>query len=195
MNDGRDPATQRRRFLRATSWPSGGDVIGEKPDPVKDTRPLINRSASHEPNPKNSKERKTSTGKGFKISVLKTKRRKKSSDPSSNAESYVKFKSTSESNLEASVTISGTAASSYSEAAQQSCETEVGVPEAQRPSSLSSGESIPSPLSPEYESGFISVEGNVQFKFSNCSFCFRRDLMLMISMLNSQFRRSKRISF
>ena len=145
MNDGRDPATQRPSFLRAASWPSGGDVIGDKPNPVKDARSLINQ---------NSKERKSI------ISVLKTKRRKKSSDPYGNEENYG-----SESSLEASMPTSRPAESSYSEAAQQ-CETVSVVPEAQSPpflDSLSSGESIASSISPEYEPGFISMEGNVQF--------------------------------
>ena len=149
MNDGRDPATQRRDFLRAESWPPGGDVNGEKPEPVKDAGFLINRSISHEPNPKNSKERKTSTGKRFTISVFKTKRHKKSPNSSRNEENYVEFESTFESSHEALGTTSGTAASSYSEAAPQSCETVSAVPEAQRPScldSLSSGESIASPI-------------------------------------------------
>ena len=188
MNDGRDPATQKRDFLRAKSWPSGRDVNGEKPASVKDARSKINRSVSHDSNPKNSKERKTSIGKRFTLSVLKTKRRKKSPDSSRNEENYVEFESTSESSLEALVTTSGTAASSNSEAAPQSCETVSVVPEARRSSclnSLSSGESIASP-SPECDSGFMAIDGNVQFIFSNCSFCFRRVLMLMISMLNSQ---------
>ena len=97
LNDGRDPATERRDFLRAESWPPGGDVNGEKPEPVKDAGSLINRSISHEPNPKNSKERKTSTGKRFTISVFKTKRRKKSPNSSRNEENYVEFESTFES--------------------------------------------------------------------------------------------------
>ena len=194
MNDRRDPAPKDRVFFRATSWPSGGDANGENPDPVKDARSLINRSVSHEPNPKNSKGSWKSI-----ISVLNTKRRKKSSDPSRNEGNYIEFESTFESSPEASAITSRTAASSNSEAAPQSCETVSAVPEAQRPSFLDTGlsprESIASPISPEYESGFMSMQGNVQFIFSICSFGFRRDLMLMISMMNSQFRRGKRISF
>lgn len=172
MNDGRHPATQGQNFPKATSWLAGGDVPG------KDGRSLINDSQEPGGN-----------------SVFKIKHRKKSPDPSSNEESSVAFEETFKSSHEISVATSGTATGLHSEAALQSCETESVVPEVQRPSILSSGESIAFPLSPESESGFMSVEGNVQFKFSNCSFCFRRDLMLMISVLNSQFRRSKRISF
>lgn len=156
LNDGRYHATQRRDFLRAASWTSGD---GEKPEPGKDGKSLINRSVSQKLSHKKSK--KKSTGKRFINSVFNTIRRKKSTDLSRNREN------------------SGTAASLYSEAATQSCENEspLNDTETERTSltgTLSSGEFR------------VSMEGNVQC-MSNCSFCVRLHLIPIISMLNSPF--------
>ena len=101
LNDGRNPATQRRDFLRAASWTSGD---GDKPEPGEDGKSLINRSVSQKLSHKKSKGK--STGKRFINSVFKTIRRKKSTDLSRNREN------------------SGTAASLYSEAPTQSCKNE-----------------------------------------------------------------------
>lgn len=158
MNDGRHPATQD--FPKATSWPAGGDVPG------KDGRSLINHSQDQ--GGKKSKERTKSAGKGFLNSVFKIKHRKKSPDPS-------------KSSHEISVATSGTATGLHSEAAPQSCEnvSPANITESRRPpctDSLSCRNSIASPISPGYESGSMSVEGNVQC-ISNCSCCFRQHLM------------------
>ena len=157
LDAGRDPATQRQGFPKVTSGPSGGDVnvkvLGKEPgkEPVKERRSLINHYASQEPSSKKSKERTKSAGrgKGFLNSVFKMTRPKKSPDPSSNEESSVAFEGTFE-------------------ASPQSCENVslVNITEARRPpltDSLSCRNSIASPISPGYESGSMSVEGNVLF--------------------------------
>ena len=56
LNDGRDPATQRRDFPRAASWTSGD---GEKLEPGEDVKSLINRSVSQKLSHKKSKEKST----------------------------------------------------------------------------------------------------------------------------------------
>ena len=174
------------------SWPSGDETDGEKLVPGRDGRSLINRSVSHEPNPKKSKERKTSTRKGFInfVSKIKTKRRKKSSDPSNNEENSFAVESTAESSSETLVAASNTAASS----SPQSCEnlSPVSVPEVLT-DSLSAGESVTWPISLGYESGFMSMEGNAQC-ISYYSLCFIQDLMLMVSMLNFQLSEEKKVS-
>lgn len=174
LNDGRDSAVQRPDLFRFKSWSpnSEGEVNGEKPESGKDGRTLINRSVSHEPNRKKSKERKKSIGKKFINFLSRTKRHKKSPEPSSNEENSAAVERTFESRLETPVVTSGTATSSYSEAPPKPCEnlSPLNVTEARKSSltdSLSSGESIASPTCPGCESGFMLSEGNVQC-ISNC---------------------------
>lgn len=164
LNDGGDSAVKRPDLFRFKSWSpdSEGDVNGGKPESDKDGRSLINRSFSVEPNHKKSKERKKSFGKKFIKFISKAKRQKKSPEPSSKEEKPGTGESNFDSCLETSMVTSG----SYSEAAPKPCEnlSPLNVKEARRVSvadSLSSAESIASPISPGYESGYMS-EGNAQ---------------------------------
>lgn len=153
MNIGRDSAVKRPDLFRYKSWSpnSEGEVNGKNLESGKDGRSLNNCSVSREPNRKKSKERKKSLGKKIINFISKTKRQKKSSEPSTSEEKSV-------------------AVASYSEAAPRPCEnmSPLNVREARRVSleSLSSGEFISSPTSPGYESGYMSSEGNVQCMFN-----------------------------
>jgi len=160
LNDGGDSAVKRPDLFRFKSWSpnySEGET-GGKLDSGRDGRSLINRSVSHEPNCKKSKEGK-SLRKKFISLISKRKRQKKSSEQSSKEEKS--------GTVETSMNTSGTAMSSYSEAAPKPCEnlSPLNVTEARKLSltdSLSSAESIASPISPGYESGYMSSEGNAQ---------------------------------
>ena len=163
LNDGGDSAVKRPDLFRFKSWSpnSEGEVSGGKPESGKDGRSLINRSVSHEANRKKSKDRKKSLGKKFINFISKTKRQKKSPEPSSKEEKPGTGESKSDSRLETSMVTSD----SYSEAAPRLCEnlSPLNVKDARRLSltdSLSSAESIASPISPGYESGYMSSEGN-----------------------------------
>ena len=168
LNNERDSAVKRPDLFRFKSWSpnSEGEVNGKKLESGKDGRNLINRSVSHEPNRKKSKERKKSLGKKIISFISKTKRHKKSPEPSTKEEKSGAVESNFDSCLETSVVTSGTATSSYSEPAPRRCEnlSPLNVTGARRGSvtdSLSSGEeSIASPISPGYESGYMSSEGN-----------------------------------
>ena len=164
LNDGGDSAVKRPDLFRFKSWSpdSEGEVNGGKPESDKDGRSLINRSFSVEPSHKKSKERKKSFGKKFIKFISKAKRQKKSPEPSSKEEKP----GTSESNFDSCLETSMVTSGSYSEAAPKPCEnlSPLNVKEARRVSvadSLSSAESIASPISPGYESGYMS-EGNAQ---------------------------------
>jgi len=152
MNIGRDSAVKRPDLFRYKSWSpnSEGEVNGKNLESGKDGRSLNNCSVSREPNRKKSKERKKSLGKKIINFISKTKRQKKSSEPSTSEEKSVAVVS--------------------SEAAPRPCEnmSPLNVKEARRASleSLSSGEFISSPTSPGYESGYMSSEGNVQCMFN-----------------------------
>ena len=164
LNDGGDSAVKRPDLFRFKSWSpnSEGEVNSGKPDFDKDGRSPINRSFSHESNHKKSKERKKSLGKKFIKFISKAKRQKKSPEPSSKEEKPGTGESQCDSCRETPIVTSG----SYSEAAPRPCEnlSPLNIEEARRVSladSLSSAESIASPISPGYESGYIS-EGNAQ---------------------------------
>jgi len=156
MNIGRDSAVKRPDLFRYKSWSpnSEGEVNGKNLESGKDGRSLNNCSVSREPNCKKSKDRKKSLGKKIINFISKTKRQKKSSEPSTSEE---------KSCLETPVV-------SHSEPAPRPCEnmSPLNVTEARRVSleSLSSGEFISSPTSPGYESGYMSSEGNVQCMFN-----------------------------
>lgn len=164
LNDGGDSAVKRPDLFRFKSWSpnSEGEVNGGKPESGKDGRSPINRSVSHEGNRKKSKERKKSLGKKFIHFISKTKRRKKSPEPASKEEKP----GTGESNSDSCHETSMVASDSYSEPAPSGGKnlSPLKVKEARRVSladSLSSAESIASPISPGYESGYMS-EGNAQ---------------------------------
>lgn len=159
LNEGGDSAVKRPDLFRFKSWSpnSEGEVYAGKPEASKDGRSPINRSVSQESNHKKSKERKKSLGRKFISFISKTKRRKKSPEPSSKEEKPGTGESKFDSCLETTMVTSG----SYSEAAPRRCETlsPLNVKEARRASladSLSSAESIASPISPGYESGYMS---------------------------------------
>lgn len=167
MNTGKDSAVKRPDLFRYKSWSpnSEGEVNGKNLESGKDGRSLNNCSVSHEPNRKKSKERKKSLGKKIINFISKTKRQKKSSEPSTSVEKSVAVEGNLDSCSETSVV-------SYSEPAPRPCEnmSPLNVTEARRVSleSLSSGEFISSPTSPGYESGYMSAEGNVQCTFNFC---------------------------
>lgn len=157
LNDRGDSAVKRPDLFRFKSWSpnSEGEVNGGKSESGKDGRSPINRSVSHEANRKKSKERKKSLGKKF-IHFI-SKRRKKSAEPSSKEEKP----GTGESNFDSCRETSMVASGSYREDAPRRSENlaPLKVKEARRVSladSLSSAESIASPISPGYESGYMS---------------------------------------
>ncbi|KAL9955230.1 hypothetical protein ACROYT_G036522 [Oculina patagonica] len=149
---------ERPGLFRYKSWSPSGEH-----EPDKDERNL-NRSISHEPKDKKSKEGKKSFGKRFVRMFSKTKRHKKSQEQSTDeGNSNTACVGSGESSLEAMVT-SSTAMDVYSEAAEKPCAnlSPLKVTEARKLSitdSLSSGESVSSPVSPGYESGYMSSEG------------------------------------
>ena len=170
LDDGEDSAVKRPDLFRFKSWsPNSEEVNGEKLESGKDGKSVINRSISHddEPNCKKSKERKKSLGKRFISFISRTKRQKKSPEPSSKEEKSGTVENNFHSCLETPVVTSGTAMSCHGEAAPRPCEilSPLNVTDARRLSltdSMSSAESITSPISPGYESGYMSSEGNVQ---------------------------------
>jgi len=169
LNDQGDSVVKRPDLFRFKSWSPNteGEVNGGKLESGKDGRSLINRSVSYEPNCKKSKERKKSLRKKFISLISKSKRQKNSSKLASKEEKSGTVESNFDSCPETSVVTSSTAMSTHSEAAPRRCEnlSPLNVTEARRLSltdSLSSAESIASPISPGYESGYMSSEGNVQ---------------------------------
>ena len=157
LNIGEDTAQERPGLFRYKSWSPSGEV-----DPDKDGK-NFNRSISHEPKGKKSKERKKSLGKRFVKLFKKTKRHKKSPEQSTDEGNTAACISSGDSRHETMVT-SSTAMDFYSEAAQKAGGnlSPLKVDEARRLSitdSLSSGESVTSPTSPGYESGYMSSEG------------------------------------
>ena len=164
LNDGGDSAVRRPDLFRFKSWSpnSEGEASGGKPESGKDGRSPINRSVSHEANRKKSKDRKKSLGKKFINFISKTKRQKKSPEPLSKEEKP----GTSESNFDSCLETSMVTSGSHNEPAPTLFEknlSPLNVKDARRLSltdSLSSAESIASPISPGYESGYMSSEGN-----------------------------------
>jgi len=182
LNDGGESAVKRPDLFRFKSWSPNteGEVNGGKLESDKDGRSLINRSVSHEANCKKSKERKKSLRKRFINLISKPKRQKKSSKLASKEEKSGTVESNFDSYRTPSVDTSSTAMSTYSEPAPRPCVknlSPLNVTEARRLSrtdSLSSAESIASPISPGYESGYMSSEGNAQCMISaNCNVYYR----------------------
>lgn len=157
LNNGGATAAERPELFRFKSWSPSGEL-----DPGKDGRNL-NRSISHDPKSKKNNDGKKSLGKRFVNMFSKRKRHKKSSEHSTNEGNPPERVSSGESSLETTVT-SYTTMDYYSEDAQKPCEnlSPLKVTEARKLSltdSLSSGESVSSPISPGYESGYMSSEG------------------------------------
>lgn len=156
---GEATAEERPGLFRYKSWSPSGEH-----EPGKDERNL-NRSISHEPKDKKPKEGKKSFGKRFVKIFSKTRRHKKSPEHATDEGNSTACVSSGESSLEAMVT-SSTAVDFYSEAAEKPCAnlSPLKVTEARKLSltdSLSSGESVTSPISPGYESGYMSSEGMI----------------------------------
>lgn len=155
---GATAAVSRPEFFRFKSW-SGAEAHDKRQESLL---PRMNRSHSHEPSEKKSKDRKKSLSKRFVNLLSRSKRHKKSTGQSSSEGNTAIFVS----NGEPSLVTSCTAMDSYSEPAQKPHEnlSPLKVTEARRLSltdSLSSGENVASPVSPGYESGYMSSEGMI----------------------------------
>lgn len=162
--DTKEGATAARpELFRYSSWsPLGTEAHLENPDLLRvnqDGRSYI-RSNSHEPNSKTKDGKKSFRKRLVKI-FSKTKRHKRSPELSGNEGNPSLSVSSGESSLDMSMATSFTVTGSYNEEAQNPKEnlSPLKVTEARRLSnsdSLSSGESVASPTSPGYESGYMS---------------------------------------
>ena len=151
-------------FLRSGSWsPTESGCLGQHSNPLDGDRNLLNRSFS-QPNDLISKTGVEAKRKSFRKKIMKFFKKPKQHKKSP-AHSYVPVIS-SDSSLNATPVAVCTGRNTYSEAAEKPCEnlSPLKVEEARRSSltdSLSSGESMSSPTSPGYESGYMSSEGTV----------------------------------
>lgn len=170
---------QKPEFLRVQSWSGTGHVDKQPnlPQSMGGERSLFTRSFS-QPNDMKSKVGAETKRKSFRKRIArlfkKPKQHKKSPIQSMDKMTPATSTVTTDSSHDMSTTKTFTVTGSYSEPSQKPCEnlSPLKVEEARRLSltdSLSSGESVSSPTSPGYESGYMSSEGN--YDLLNINYC------------------------
>ena len=153
--------TQKPEFLRSGSWsPTESGCLGIHPSFLDGQRNLLNRSLS-QPNDLKSKAGVETKKKSLRKKIMKFLKKSKQHKTSSVHSSVSAI--TPDSSPDASAGVVCTGRHTYHEAAEKPCENlsplKVEPRRSSLTDSLSSGESMSSPASPGYESGYMSSEG------------------------------------